>query len=62
MKYKKTDWCICGHIFDDHYFGQISGKAICNECIILDREFDTHEFKLDNLRYIEDEAKKRKLV
>ena len=61
MKYKKYDRCICGHIFEDHYVGPISKKDICSECSVLDKHFDVHTFKLDNLTYVEREAERRGL-
>jgi hypothetical protein len=42
--------CKCGHSKKDHY----SDNKLCGLCYWLDRsEFAVHQFKLDNLKYLE---------
>jgi hypothetical protein len=60
VKYKKTYVCMCGHEFDSHY-----RKKFCLLVIVLGCGGGTckcTEFKLDNLKFIEQLAKKRNLV
>lgn len=64
MDYKLTDICICGHEFGDH---DPLEYGYCMECLFSDGLYgdgigECENFKLDNLKYIEDEAEKRKLV
>jgi hypothetical protein len=64
MNYKATDLCVCGHSFDDH---SCNDDGICLECIFShgiygDGEEECESFRLDNLRYIEDEAKRQGLI
>jgi len=58
--------CICGHEINEHHDGSISNIPVCNLCRELNMgigEDDCyHEFKLDNLRCIEQEAKRRNLI
>jgi hypothetical protein len=64
MNYKASDICVCGHTFLIH--DPLEG-GWCMECLFSDGRYgngveECESFKLDNLRYVEDAAKKRKLV
>jgi len=64
VDYKDTDICICGHPFENHNCHE---DSFCLECLFSDGLYGNGEkecdcFKLDNLRYIEDEAKKQGLI
>jgi hypothetical protein len=54
---------ICGHEKKEHFIGPMSGYPICSLCADLSMfTEETHEFKLDNLRFVEDLAEERKLI
>jgi hypothetical protein len=64
-----TEYCVCGHLEQDHIWSGYTKCppewCWCRECLFsndLDSTNHMHEFKLDNLKLIEDLAKKRKLV
>jgi len=64
VKYKDSDICVCGHRFDDH---DCHTDGYCLECLFSDGIYgdgvdECQGFKLDNLKYVEDKAKKRKLL
>jgi len=53
-----TDYCMCGHMQYKHQKAErfnTNGLFYCFDC-------DCMKYKLDNLRFIEDEAKERGLV
>ena len=59
------EYCICGHIKDIH----VPFNVLCGGCMDFRDEFveesirkSRHEFQLDNLRFVEDEAKRRNLI
>jgi hypothetical protein len=58
MNYKPTDPCVCGCKFEDHD----TLDEVCWGCYYAPMHFSCFNFKLDNLRYIEDAAKRRKLI
>jgi hypothetical protein len=60
MEIKEIDICICRHEKKEHYIGHISGLNRCFMCREL--YVDEHEFKLDNLLYIETLAKQKGLI
>ena len=54
MEYNLT--CICGHYKDKHFISKFPFLH-CEDCWFKDTELFYpifHEFKLDNLRYLED--------
>jgi hypothetical protein len=54
MKYNDGDFCVCGHSYRSHWIDYATWCMACpTKC---------KEFKLDNLKYVEDEAKRRGLV
>ena len=55
------EYCVCGHLQEDHFIGKITQLDLCMECGWI-KDDNAHPFKLDNLRFIEDEAKKRNLI
>jgi hypothetical protein len=57
MNYKYSDICLCGCKFGDH--DDIEGW--CYGCIVPPMVLQCLEFKLDNLKYVEVEAKSRGL-
>ena len=57
MNHKQTDICTCGCKLKDH---DLDGT--CYGCFNPPMVFNCEKFKLDNLKYVEEEAKKRKLV
>jgi hypothetical protein len=50
-------YCICGHAAYKHTTGYFTGTAICDGCYNFS-DFH-HEFKQDNLKYLEWCAEKR---
>lgn len=60
-----TEYCICGHSVWDHRQSNLPELDwFCNGCINDRKHYDKHwhSFKLDNLRWIEAEAKERNLI
>lgn len=63
-----TEYCVCGHPKEMHSADvKDSLCALCIEMASYDVHIGElgkafHPFKLDNLRYIEDVAKERKLI
>ena len=57
MNYKPTDPCMCGCPFKEHD----SLDGMCWGCYLPPMDFSCLEFKLDNLKYIEEEAKAREV-
>jgi len=53
---------VCGHPAFEHTTGFISKIPVCAACRDLSKENEYHEFKLDNLKYVEQVAKERKLI
>jgi hypothetical protein len=66
MEYKDYDYCICGHPFNMHDDGEEDGTNWCYECAFFpdpdEVVLECQQFKLDNLKYIEEKAKERKLI
>jgi len=64
------EFCICRHSKFEHKEPTPSRKIRCRECWSewangwngITESSLSHEFKLDNLKFIEDLAKERKLV
>jgi hypothetical protein len=54
-------YCICGHLEVYHYNNSI-GSITCFDCADRNIKNCTHNFKLDNLRFIEDLAKEKNLI
>ena len=58
--------CLCGHSYSIHtkkYGMWPEADVFCQECYIENgKELSWHNFKLDNLKYIEDLAKEKGLV
>jgi hypothetical protein len=44
-------YCICGHPAYNHVVGYFTGRSICEDC--FDYNNFHHEFKQDNLKYLE---------
>jgi len=55
------EYCVCGHSKEDHV-GWEHQPTGCNEWIGTINTCDCDEFKLDNLRLIEQLAKQKGLV
>lgn len=61
-------YCVCGHLKNKHRT-EAAGFSIlpslgnhwCDGCFVSGKE-SFHTFKLDNLQYIEDLARERKLI
>ena len=56
--YEYSDICICGCKFKDH--DNLDG--LCWGCYKPPSLVNCYEFKLDNLKYVEDKAKERNLI
>jgi hypothetical protein len=72
------EYCTCKHIKSFHWLSETDGKQCCSQCIseFISKEPNPiktpdlwktyghwmHPFTLDNLRWIEDEAKRRNLI
>jgi hypothetical protein len=65
------EYCICRHTKDSHIEGFMgSFNVLCIGCavdILTQKDMSKpihsgHIFKLDNLRFVEDEAKRRNLI
>ena len=63
--------CICGHLRKQHKHSDVIGKTFCLNCLFnsdihfkdnLNLRNWEHKFQLDNLDYIEQEAKRRGLI
>jgi hypothetical protein len=48
--------CKCGHNEEEHYIGTISKVPVCDLCRDLSLPNEYHNFKLDNLKYLEEKA------
>lgn len=64
MDYKDSDICVCGHEFDNH---DLDEDGWCLVCMFSDGFYgdgvnDCRQFKLDNLKYVEAEAKRKNLI
>jgi hypothetical protein len=64
VDYKGSDPCLCGHPFEDHSSFE---DGYCIECMFSDGLYgdgfaDCEQFKLDNLKYIENKAKEQGLI
>lgn len=53
MTVNNKDICICNHIRYEHTRGHESGRFICLVCYSNMDSLQYHEFKLDNLKYLE---------
>jgi hypothetical protein len=59
VDYKDTDICVCGHMKSTHNIN-IGWKGYCFICFDPSNiDLRKHEFKLDNLKYIERVAKEK---
>ena len=59
------EYCVCGHSHWEHRLSEPNKFPYCQICLNIDgaaRIQIWHEFKLDNLRLIEDLAKEKGLV
>lgn len=58
------DYCVCGHEEQVHQSGYPEAQLlpICFNCIDYSEKDAFHEFKLDNLKYIEQEAKRQGII
>ena len=54
----ENDTCICGHSNVFHTLGIITKRPRCGKC----SEKDSHKFKVDNLKYLEQCYDKRKYL
>lgn len=55
--------CLCGHLKSEHKGWEYEPTGCQGEDgSVVGGICECSEFKLDNLRFIEDEAKKRKLI
>jgi hypothetical protein len=57
--------CICGHLFRHHFIldlDTVTARKDNTVCVICERENWIHDFKLDNLDYVEKLAEERKLI
>jgi len=52
--------CKCKHYQNVHLIATKANRAICLRCD-TEKEFFVHEFKLDNLRWLEDEALEKRI-
>jgi hypothetical protein len=66
--YNSTDWkwpCVCGHLREKHWgipLVYFNAPFICVQCEVQHNLSFKHSFKLDNLSYVEELAKKRNLI
>lgn len=58
VDYNPSDPCVCGCAFKEHD----ELDKVCWACYMAPFEFNCFEFKLDNLKYVEEEAKRRGLT
>ncbi len=56
------DKCICGHLRKRHVLPLLPFTPYCRGCFFREKANIKHEFKLDNLSYIEELAKERGLI
>jgi len=56
------EYCLCGHSHWEHALSNPEKVPYCTGCLLSNYNNCWHEFKLDNLRFIEDEAKERNLI
>lgn len=58
MEYKDTDICVCGHSKQEHYEDE---DPVCIDCANSGKGWDAmwHEFKLNNLKYLEQQYDRR---
>lgn len=51
------NYCICKHSYWSHHLSDPDKLSYCNDCVYSIGSFEKqtwHEFKLDNLRYLEE--------
>lgn len=61
MKYEETATCVCGHLLLDH--SNYEESPLCVSCANELGQMDMwHDFKLDNLKFIEELAKQKGLI